>query len=220
MIWVTVLNYKRTDGWTYGWTDVWLGGLMDRQTTWEHIITGTLRWPGNNTFNVPISTFFIQFSDKPAAHFENGRHLENKNMAHLALNQKLLAILCSIIWPLKIQLFQLLNNFITNLPCYIFLLFLDQWNSDLMLMLERPLSHYWTSPLKYHIIKWAFSCSPDIYNYSNESSSIPYHYYEPKGMKECAYYNLSETRLDGGHLFITEKAVFRRWALTHRIMFK
>lgn len=55
---------------------------------------------------------------------------------------------------------------------------------------------------------------------SNESRRIPYHYYEPNGMKECAYYNISETRLDGGHLFITEKAVFRRWASKHRITFK
>ncbi|XP_041465066.1 alpha-N-acetylgalactosaminide alpha-2,6-sialyltransferase 3-like [Lytechinus variegatus] len=55
---------------------------------------------------------------------------------------------------------------------------------------------------------------------SNESHKIPYHYYEPMGMKECTYYNVSETRLDGGHLFITEKAVFKRWASKHRLSFK
>ncbi|XP_071484598.1 alpha-N-acetyl-neuraminyl-2,3-beta-galactosyl-1,3-N-acetyl-galactosaminide alpha-2,6-sialyltransferase-like [Diadema antillarum] len=55
---------------------------------------------------------------------------------------------------------------------------------------------------------------------SNETRSVPYHYYEPHGMKECAYYNVSETRLDGGHLFITEKAIFKRWTLNHSISFK
>ena len=29
-----------------------------------------------------------------------------------------------------------------------FLIIVSSWNRDLMLMLERPLSHYWTSPLK------------------------------------------------------------------------
>ncbi|XP_071822905.1 alpha-N-acetyl-neuraminyl-2,3-beta-galactosyl-1,3-N-acetyl-galactosaminide alpha-2,6-sialyltransferase-like isoform X2 [Apostichopus japonicus] len=41
---------------------------------------------------------------------------------------------------------------------------------------------------------------------------IPYHYYDISGHSECQYYNLSESRLDGGHLFITEKAIFARWA--------
>ena len=98
VIWV----YKTTNGQTYGWTDVCLGGLMDRQTTWEHIITGTLRWPGNNIFNVPISTFFIQFSDKPAAILKMAAILKTttwRTWSLGALNQKLLGILCSIIWP-------------------------------------------------------------------------------------------------------------------------
>ena len=30
-----------------------------------------------------------------------------------------------------------------------FLIVVSNWNRDLMLMLERPLSHYWTSPLSY-----------------------------------------------------------------------
>ena len=29
-----------------------------------------------------------------------------------------------------------------------FLIVVSSWNRDLTLMLERPLSHYWTSPLK------------------------------------------------------------------------
>ena len=29
-----------------------------------------------------------------------------------------------------------------------FLIVVSSWNCDLMLMLEHPLSHYWTSPLK------------------------------------------------------------------------
>ena len=82
------------------------------------IVTGTLRWPGNNTLNVSISMFFSLVIRQNGSHFENGRHLENRNMAHLALNQNLFRVLCSIIWPSKIQLYQLLNNLITNLPCY------------------------------------------------------------------------------------------------------
>ena len=30
-----------------------------------------------------------------------------------------------------------------------FLIVVSSWNCDLMLMLERPLSHYWTSPLSF-----------------------------------------------------------------------
>ena len=53
-----------------------------------------------------------------------------------------------------------------------------------------------------------------------EALQIPYHYYEPDKIKECSYYNQSETRLTSGHLFITEKAIFARWASRHKITFK
>lgn len=49
---------------------------------------------------------------------------------------------------------------------------------------------------------------------------IPYHYYDINGQSECQYYNISESRLDGGHLFITEKAIFARWARKHHITFR
>ena len=49
------------------------------------IVTGTLRWPGNNTLNVSISMFSSLVIRQNGSHFENGRHLENRNMAHLAL---------------------------------------------------------------------------------------------------------------------------------------
>ncbi|XP_022087679.1 uncharacterized protein LOC110977683 [Acanthaster planci] len=59
----------------------------------------------------------------------------------------------------------------------------------------------------------------DIYGLVDEghcrdhpNDSTPYHYYDPGGIIECKYYQRSEERLTGGHLFITEKAVFARWA--------
>ncbi|XP_072035295.1 uncharacterized protein [Amphiura filiformis] len=53
-------------------------------------------------------------------------------------------------------------------------------------------------------------------NTTTYEENVPYHYYEPDKLKECQYYNKSETRLTGGHLFITEKAVFANWAVQHR----
>ncbi|XP_038048522.1 beta-galactoside alpha-2,6-sialyltransferase 2-like [Patiria miniata] len=65
----------------------------------------------------------------------------------------------------------------------------------------------------------------DIYGLVDEghcrdhpNDTTPYHYYDPSGMIECKYYQKSEERLTGGHLFITEKAVFARWA--HRFNFR
>lgn len=49
---------------------------------------------------------------------------------------------------------------------------------------------------------------------------IPYHYYDTKGPTECQYYNRSENRLDGGHLFITEKAIFARWSRKYDLTFR
>uniref|UniRef100_A0A8C4R9G1 ST6 N-acetylgalactosaminide alpha-2,6-sialyltransferase 4 n=1 Tax=Eptatretus burgeri TaxID=7764 RepID=A0A8C4R9G1_EPTBU len=47
----------------------------------------------------------------------------------------------------------------------------------------------------------------------NPTSKVPYHYYEPAGDTECATYRLHEVASRGAHRFITEKAVFGRWAL-------
>uniref|UniRef100_UPI00358EEB53 alpha-N-acetyl-neuraminyl-2,3-beta-galactosyl-1, 3-N-acetyl-galactosaminide alpha-2,6-sialyltransferase-like n=1 Tax=Myxine glutinosa TaxID=7769 RepID=UPI00358EEB53 len=45
------------------------------------------------------------------------------------------------------------------------------------------------------------------------TSKVPYHYFEPAGVTECATYRLHEVASRGAHRFITEKAVFGRWAL-------
>lgn len=48
---------------------------------------------------------------------------------------------------------------------------------------------------------------------------MPYHYYEAGSRDECAEYTLHESAPYGGHRFITEKAVFAKWAKTHAIKF-
>lgn len=48
---------------------------------------------------------------------------------------------------------------------------------------------------------------------------VPYHYYEAGSRDECAEYLLHESAPYGGHRFITEKAVFAKWAKTHPIKF-
>ncbi|XP_071953502.1 alpha-N-acetylgalactosaminide alpha-2,6-sialyltransferase 3-like [Antedon mediterranea] len=46
-----------------------------------------------------------------------------------------------------------------------------------------------------------------------------YHYFDHV-QHECKYYAVSENKLSTGHKFVTEKAVFARWAETHNITFK
>ncbi|GCB61755.1 hypothetical protein scyTo_0009396, partial [Scyliorhinus torazame] len=48
---------------------------------------------------------------------------------------------------------------------------------------------------------------------------VPYHYYEAGSRDECAEYAIHENALYGGHRFITEKAVFAKWAKYHNITF-
>ncbi|XP_033113902.1 beta-galactoside alpha-2,6-sialyltransferase 2-like [Anneissia japonica] len=57
------------------------------------------------------------------------------------------------------------------------------------------------------------------YCIENTDNSTMYHYYEPNGTKECSYYSWSEHNLKSGHLFMTEKAVFARWAQKFDIHF-
>ena len=58
-------------------------------------------------------------------------------------------------------------------------------------------------------------------NRHHPNDTTPYHYYEEKdGKKECEYYQQSETHLTFGHLFITEKAIFARWAQRYNIKFR
>ncbi|KAI2667329.1 Alpha-N-acetylgalactosaminide alpha-2,6-sialyltransferase 3 [Labeo rohita] len=59
----------------------------------------------------------------------------------------------------------------------------------------------------------------DTYCKSEGYRKVPYHYYEAGSRDECAEYLLHESAPYGGHRFITEKAVFAKWAKTHPIKF-
>ncbi|XP_038056268.1 uncharacterized protein LOC119728205 isoform X2 [Patiria miniata] len=54
----------------------------------------------------------------------------------------------------------------------------------------------------------------------NPNDTTPYHYYESNGKKECEYYMQSETHLTSGHVFVTEKAIFARWARKFNLHFR
>lgn len=51
-------------------------------------------------------------------------------------------------------------------------------------------------------------------------SVVPYHYYEGKRINECRMYHVHENTKRGGHRFITEKAIYARWATRHKMEFK
>lgn len=51
-------------------------------------------------------------------------------------------------------------------------------------------------------------------------SLVPYHYYEQNRVEECRMYRVHEHKKRGGHRFITEKAIYAKWAKRHRIVFK
>ncbi|XP_041475856.1 alpha-N-acetyl-neuraminyl-2,3-beta-galactosyl-1,3-N-acetyl-galactosaminide alpha-2,6-sialyltransferase-like [Lytechinus variegatus] len=62
----------------------------------------------------------------------------------------------------------------------------------------------------------------DEYCQDHPNDTTPYHYYlqeENKTRSECDYYRRSEERLNSGHLFVTEKYIFGRWAQKHHISF-
>ncbi|CAN9504435.1 unnamed protein product [Ophioblennius macclurei] len=52
------------------------------------------------------------------------------------------------------------------------------------------------------------------------SSVVPYHYYEESKLDECRMYRVHENTSRGGHRFITEKAIYAKWAKHHKIEFK
>ncbi|XP_032884915.1 alpha-N-acetylgalactosaminide alpha-2,6-sialyltransferase 3 [Amblyraja radiata] len=54
---------------------------------------------------------------------------------------------------------------------------------------------------------------------SRSPKKIPYHYYEPRSRDECAEYTIHEKAIKSAHRFITEKAVFAKWAKQHDIIF-
>ncbi|CAI9554945.1 unnamed protein product [Staurois parvus] len=58
-------------------------------------------------------------------------------------------------------------------------------------------------------------------NYCRDRSHppVPYHYYEKGRLDECTTYLMHERATRGAHRFITEKAVFSRWALKKHIHF-
>ncbi|KAG8141837.1 hypothetical protein E2320_006507 [Naja naja] len=49
--------------------------------------------------------------------------------------------------------------------------------------------------------------------------SVPYHYFEKGRLDECRMYQAHERAARGGHRFITEKAIFSRWAKKRNIIF-
>ncbi|XP_054468389.1 alpha-N-acetyl-neuraminyl-2,3-beta-galactosyl-1,3-N-acetyl-galactosaminide alpha-2,6-sialyltransferase isoform X1 [Anoplopoma fimbria] len=51
-------------------------------------------------------------------------------------------------------------------------------------------------------------------------SIVPYHYYEKNRIDECRMYRFHENTNRGGHRFITEKAIYARWATRQKIDFK
>lgn len=58
-------------------------------------------------------------------------------------------------------------------------------------------------------------------NYCRDKSQppVPYHYFEKGRLDECRMYLAHEKAPRGGHRFITEKAVFSRWAKKRKIVF-
>lgn len=50
-------------------------------------------------------------------------------------------------------------------------------------------------------------------------SSVPYHYFEKGRLDECKTYLVHEQAQRAGHRFITEKAIFSRWAKRKNIVF-
>uniref|UniRef100_A0A8B9QXV8 alpha-N-acetylneuraminyl-2,3-beta-galactosyl-1,3-N-acetylgalactosaminide6-alpha-sialyltransferase n=1 Tax=Anas platyrhynchos TaxID=8839 RepID=A0A8B9QXV8_ANAPL len=58
-------------------------------------------------------------------------------------------------------------------------------------------------------------------NYCREKNhtSVPYHYFEKGRLDECRMYLVHERAPRAGHRFITEKAIFSRWAKRRDIVF-
>lgn len=65
-------------------------------------------------------------------------------------------------------------------------------------------------------LKWVCVC---VFSLTN-SSSVPYHYYESNRLDECGMYRVHERVQRGGHRFITEKQIYRRWASKGKLKFQ
>ncbi|XP_069039549.1 alpha-N-acetyl-neuraminyl-2,3-beta-galactosyl-1,3-N-acetyl-galactosaminide alpha-2,6-sialyltransferase [Lepisosteus oculatus] len=59
----------------------------------------------------------------------------------------------------------------------------------------------------------------DNYCSQTNHTAVPYHYYERGKMDECHMYKAHERAPRGGHRFITEKAIFAKWATRKKIEF-
>ncbi|MBN3284560.1 SIA7D sialyltransferase, partial [Polyodon spathula] len=58
-------------------------------------------------------------------------------------------------------------------------------------------------------------------NYCSRANlnTVPYHYYENGRLDECQMYRAHEKAATGGHRFITEKAIFAKWATRKNLTF-
>ncbi|XP_071802052.1 alpha-N-acetylgalactosaminide alpha-2,6-sialyltransferase 3-like isoform X1 [Asterias amurensis] len=59
----------------------------------------------------------------------------------------------------------------------------------------------------------------DQYCQNETNKEVPYHYYNTPGLKECDYYKKNEKGKRSVHRFMTEKAIFARWALEQPPMY-
>ncbi|XP_058709472.1 alpha-N-acetyl-neuraminyl-2,3-beta-galactosyl-1,3-N-acetyl-galactosaminide alpha-2,6-sialyltransferase isoform X1 [Poecile atricapillus] len=64
-----------------------------------------------------------------------------------------------------------------------------------------------------------FGMVSDSYCREKNHSSVPYHYFEKGRLDECKMYLMHERARRAGHRFITEKAIFSRWAKRSNIVF-
>ncbi|XP_072792946.1 alpha-N-acetyl-neuraminyl-2,3-beta-galactosyl-1,3-N-acetyl-galactosaminide alpha-2,6-sialyltransferase isoform X2 [Taeniopygia guttata] len=64
-----------------------------------------------------------------------------------------------------------------------------------------------------------FGMVSDSYCREKNHSSVPYHYFEKGRLDECKMYLMHEQARRAGHRFITEKAIFSRWAKRRNIVF-
>ncbi|XP_063266120.1 alpha-N-acetyl-neuraminyl-2,3-beta-galactosyl-1,3-N-acetyl-galactosaminide alpha-2,6-sialyltransferase [Prinia subflava] len=65
-----------------------------------------------------------------------------------------------------------------------------------------------------------FGMVSDSYCREKNHSSVPYHYFEKGRLDECKMYLMHERASRAGHRFITEKAIFSRWAKRRNIVFQ
>ncbi|NXQ61626.1 SIA7D sialyltransferase, partial [Anthoscopus minutus] len=66
---------------------------------------------------------------------------------------------------------------------------------------------------------YVFGMVSDSYCREKNHSSVPYHYFEKGRLDECKMYLMHERAHHAAHRFITEKAIFSRWAKRGNIVF-